>query len=763
MNVDELADPRTDDWHVLGRHGRSGLLAALLLIFTTVGSHFWMTSLGFQIEDYQQVDEARNLAGPAALLGDQTDDDGTVFITFFRPLVHLSLWLDVRLFGADPRALHLSNVLMHAIAVTLLFFVVRRYVPSRRRSIPVLAALLFSVNPGKWGAVSWVAARGDILMTIGLLASLLFLHRHRRTGGKASAALTVLAIAFALLAKEAALIVPVLVILADLAFLWRGTARPRLGGRLALWLAAIFPAVLILLFRSAKFGDRALTYVGAERTWTPEIFDRMLADLWPAMKDLASGYFYYDESRLPGSLQGPFVTFLALGLAAWIAVSPVKRAALALWVLAAFLAATALPLRFLREGRGVDVSRLFYLPAVFMSLLLAMPCSALFSERRTARAGGLLVGIAILTFWTISGLKDAEAQRAATLFMDDVRAEIGAAAGGLSSTEILLIDLPEDVDYAPAFGRFVKRAFREPFTSPPIDVLRFRSQEKDLLAEHIVGSAKALQLLGWNPAASRLEPRSPLLTPNVPGAALPPSARFLDAASGDARLASIATPERWTGRSAPVVELRLAAPIAGQATYRIEARGKDGGLAVFPIAWSSRFQTDVLRLHLWREVEWPALGEIKTLTVYRDQAATPAPLEARACPVERAIEALAPRNGQELAIDGPEPIFEFACSVDAPLFRLNLTKPMRYSIVAHRDLCRTETPGRYAIRLSTPRADGRPADFLWESGRAGLRTNVLDHFGQKSVELIWSVDALNGDLRWPIEIGGSARAAIVSR
>ena len=135
---------------------------------------------------------------------------------YYRPTLALTLALDATLWGLHPALFHLTNILLH-VGVT---FLVNRLVLAMggRRDIALLAALLFAVHPAHVEVVAFVAARVDLLLSIGVLGCLLAYRRSDAPGregiGWGGAALAMQA--FALFSKEVAVTLPVLLVLSDL-------------------------------------------------------------------------------------------------------------------------------------------------------------------------------------------------------------------------------------------------------------------------------------------------------------------------------------------------------------------------------------------------------------------------------------------------------------------------------------------------------------------------------------------------------------------
>src|SRR5205823_2017819 len=95
---------------------------------------------------------------------------------FWHPLTWLSYMLDVSVFGIHPWGFHLTNVLLHAVSVALLFLLLRRMTGAIWRSAAV--AILFALHPLHVEAVAWVAERKELLSTFFGMLSLMFYVRY---------------------------------------------------------------------------------------------------------------------------------------------------------------------------------------------------------------------------------------------------------------------------------------------------------------------------------------------------------------------------------------------------------------------------------------------------------------------------------------------------------------------------------------------------------------------------------------------------------
>ncbi|MGD0870984.1 MAG: tetratricopeptide repeat protein [Bryobacteraceae bacterium] len=129
------------------------------------------------------------------------------------PLTRLSHMLDCQMFGLRSGWHHLTNVLLHALAVLLLFAFLNR--STGRRWPSAWVALLFALHPLHVESVAWVAERKDSLSAFfGLLALWSYVRYVERPATRRYL-LVVLAFALGLMAKPMLVTLPVVMLLVD--------------------------------------------------------------------------------------------------------------------------------------------------------------------------------------------------------------------------------------------------------------------------------------------------------------------------------------------------------------------------------------------------------------------------------------------------------------------------------------------------------------------------------------------------------------------
>ena len=131
----------------------------------------------------------------------------------WHPLTWLSLALDYRLYGLDPRGYHVTSLSLH-IANTLIVFLLLHRLTERLWPSAVVAAL-FGLHPMHVESVAWVAERKDVLSAFFSLLTVAAYARYARLRTWPAYASVVLLFALALLSKPMAVTIPAVLLLLD--------------------------------------------------------------------------------------------------------------------------------------------------------------------------------------------------------------------------------------------------------------------------------------------------------------------------------------------------------------------------------------------------------------------------------------------------------------------------------------------------------------------------------------------------------------------
>ncbi len=385
------------------------LLAAGLTVAATVALYWPALGSGFLGDDFMILHRLRGLERAADVMRFFHGE----FFEYYRPLGFVSHALDWALAGQNARQFHLTNILIHAVNTVLVLLIGRELSP--RPLAGLLAAALFALHASNNEAVVWMSARFDLLATCFALGAIYLMIR----GGLPQQAAAALFFLFALLSKEAAVALPIAA---------AGWSTFRLRSTTTRAIAFVIPWLVVLALYSAlrQLGGGVSAVGGPSRLPKLAVFIvsmiaivAMASDRWiplrawlrprrtAVMAIMGAGLVVL---VLAAALSGGRVGSLAReklavsGFAVFYLTSPVlapgeaifsdptappawmvgTAALLALaallfflwnrlldddryWFLAAFFAATLLPISALTEGK-----RYLYLPSAAISLLVAV-------------------------------------------------------------------------------------------------------------------------------------------------------------------------------------------------------------------------------------------------------------------------------------------------------------------------------------------------------------------------------------------------------
>ncbi len=134
---------------------------------------------------------------------------------YYRPLLTVSFITDVWLGGTGPFIFHLTNLILHLIVTSLVFWLLQKLGVAKK--IALFLTFLFLVHPVSTQAVSWIPGRNDPLLAIFTLASFIFFLNFVREKKAGSYLLSLIFFLLALFTKETVLVLPVICLL----YLWQ--------------------------------------------------------------------------------------------------------------------------------------------------------------------------------------------------------------------------------------------------------------------------------------------------------------------------------------------------------------------------------------------------------------------------------------------------------------------------------------------------------------------------------------------------------------
>jgi tetratricopeptide (TPR) repeat protein len=322
---------------------------------------------------------------------------------YYRPLFTVYLMVGWSLFGTQAAGWHLTNVLMHLLAVYFAFLILKRITNDIR--LTSIATLLFALHPLRTESVAWISGMTDLFLALFLLPSfyLYMIYRERKDIKHLLASLFLFLLAT--FSKEPAIALPIFIFVYEV-FIVDTDRKPAERIRQALLFSSAFLLVSVFYF---ILRYQALGFVLSDSKYVYYPFHQVLLTIplatckyigllfWPVNLSIFHATPIV-ESPLSLRFIIPLVVLVALAAALWrLRKNMVARFA-ALW-----FAVNLLPVLNL-GAFGEDFlvqERYVYIPSIGFSLLLSMalvkiPIDKWFTlgSRRTAQVA--LVGLIAL-------------------------------------------------------------------------------------------------------------------------------------------------------------------------------------------------------------------------------------------------------------------------------------------------------------------------------------------------------------------------------
>jgi tetratricopeptide (TPR) repeat protein len=308
---------------------------------------------------------------------------------FYRPLFLLWLRLNYVLFGTNPWGWHLTTVLAHVGATLCVYFLAQKFLHDRVAAL--FASLIFGLHPIHIEGAAWVSGVPEPLLVVLVIPSYLCYLRTRddRSRSRRWLAASLALYALAMLVKETALVLPLLILSSRWLALEPGEAggsmqwlRPLPYGRglhrFAASLQDTLPYIVMTIpYLMARFlALRGLHHPLAElpvvtiiSTWPSLLWLYLRHLFWPV--DLRAFYdlTYVEHPGLGNFVLPALLVALPGLLLAWWAKRSSQAALAATWLVLPIL--PALNVQVFENGQFAH-DRYLYLPSVGFSILVAL-------------------------------------------------------------------------------------------------------------------------------------------------------------------------------------------------------------------------------------------------------------------------------------------------------------------------------------------------------------------------------------------------------
>lgn len=130
---------------------------------------------------------------------------------YYRPLVTVTFIVDALISPGSPHVSHVTNLVLHLLSAMCVFVLFRRMLVNTHAA--ALFAVIFAAHPLASNAVGWIAGRNDSLLALFSILSFIGFLDYVRTGRIFALAGFTVTFAAALLTKESAVVLPLLLAL----------------------------------------------------------------------------------------------------------------------------------------------------------------------------------------------------------------------------------------------------------------------------------------------------------------------------------------------------------------------------------------------------------------------------------------------------------------------------------------------------------------------------------------------------------------------
>ena len=293
---------------------------------------------------------------------------------YYRPFFTIYLTVGYKLFGLWEPGWHLINVVAHAAATVCVFYLLRQI--TGKINVALAVALVFGVHSAHVESIAWIAAIPDPMMVVFYVPSLIWYDRFRTQQHKKHLWLSVLFFAFAVLSKETAMSLPVLLVCWEVL---RGQWRTRQGFLNSVMLLVPY-GIVGMLYLAARVA--VLGTVSWKHPAMLNIPDHLI---WMSIPYALVGYLFhlvapfdlsiiYGTSFVSGAGDPRFyIPLLALVMLAALALIFRRRLNRDAWLALAFIIVPLLPVLNLKalHQEYLLQDRYLYLSVVGFAWLLA--------------------------------------------------------------------------------------------------------------------------------------------------------------------------------------------------------------------------------------------------------------------------------------------------------------------------------------------------------------------------------------------------------
>lgn len=351
---------------------------------------------------------------------------------YYRPVITLSYLIDHSIWKLNPSGFHLTNILLHAFNSVLIYLILFSLLENN--FIPFLASIIFAAYPVHTESVTWISGRTDVMAGFFFFLSFYFYQRGNR-GDRADMKLyivSVLSFAMALLSKEMAFSLPLILIVYDYLFCPSESYSFKKG------IVNILPFFAVMglysIIRFAVLQIHTINELDKSVTKGITIYSNILSFLKTIIIVYLEKLIFpidldaYIQNNFSLSLFEPDVIFsvIVLLLLLLVVAKCWKKQKLIAFSVSFFLLSLAPLSNFIRISGPRDMGfmsaeRFLYIPSFAFSLFLAVLFEKLISGRKKKYAAYILIAVLLFIFTARTIYRNLDWKDNKTLFAKTIK------------------------------------------------------------------------------------------------------------------------------------------------------------------------------------------------------------------------------------------------------------------------------------------------------------------------------------------------------
>jgi len=373
----------------------------LSLVIVLVYANSFQNS--FQYDDVHVIVKNPSIKNPANFhqffLNPQMGSGLVKETSGYRPVLMATFAMNYSLGGLNVFGYHLINFLIHTLSAILIYFITLFFLrkpggegeanPGRNQMAALFAALIFAVHPVQTESVTYITGRSSSLTALFFLGSFWAYLQYGLTKRVRHLLLSSFSYAFALLVKETAITLPVLLILFNSFFPLQRTWKRRLFSILPHFLlTAIYFAMRIYFFEPLQNNSPPIR----------PLYDQLLTQLRAWVHYLGTLLLPlnlnvdYDFPVSRSILEGPVIVSIFFLSAMAIVIWKISKTNRLVGFFALWFAINLAPTSSVIPLEDVVTDRWLYLPSVGYAVILALVVERIFRAKvRTGSRAGKLV------------------------------------------------------------------------------------------------------------------------------------------------------------------------------------------------------------------------------------------------------------------------------------------------------------------------------------------------------------------------------------